>query len=866
MHERDRQIAALDGHLAEAAAGQGRLALIAGEAGVGKTALLDTWSGRIQGRVRLLRGVCDGSATPRPLGPFIDAFPQLTGSAPGADRAQLLTMITEGLRAAGGVPAVLLIEDAHWADQASLDLLRSLVMRIGGFHALVIVTYRSDEVDLAHPLGVLVGDVAGRPAVHRYEVPVLSVEAVRALVVEAGVDVDVADLHRRTGGNAFHVTEVLAAGGDAVPTSVRDAVRARVSRLAPASRSALDVVALAGLRAEPEIVEDVLGAAAAAVDEAVRRGVLRAVPAGLQFRHDLARRAVEDDISPMRRLALHRAILRSLLARPGLGDPARIAYHAEEARDYPAALTAATEAAELSAALGAHRDAVLQYERALRVAPQQPERRVGLLEGLSYELYLTGRIDNAIMIHAQALQIHQDRKDRARLANGHRFMSRLHYFSAHGAAASAHSQRAIELLDPGEASAEAAMVLSNQAQLCMLHGDIEGTRTWGQQAIEMARAVDAEEVVVHVLINVGTAELYTGRFDTGTPRLAQTLERAISAGLHEHAARTYVNLVSTAVIARDLDVAERWMQPAIDFCDERDLDAWGLYLDGHLAHLRLYQGRFTDARQLAARVLQQHQVAAINRIFPLITLGLAQARTGDPAAGTTLAQALSIAENAGEPQRLGPAVSALAELAWLRGEPWPDRLRPVYALAENGGSRWHQGELAGWLSRAGWLTEIPQDMPAPYALQLGGRWEDAAAAWAALGCPYEQALALAESSNVERVVQAVCLLTDLGATAAAARLRPRVTALGGRVPRPRRVATREHPAGLTLRQAEVLQLLADGASNLEVAARLGISTRTAEHHVSAVLARLGVTTRSEATVLAAERGWIHLGTGTNQFG
>jgi DNA-binding CsgD family transcriptional regulator/tetratricopeptide (TPR) repeat protein len=859
--ERDPQLAVLDGHLAQVAAGQGRLALISGEAGVGKTTLVDTWCQRHDGDIRLLRGVCDGSATPRPLGPFIDAFPQLAGSAGTPDWSRLPATISEGLQAVGGVPTVLVIEDAHWADGASLDLLRALVMRMARIPALVVLTYRSEEVDPAHPLGVLVGDVVGRPAVDRYEVPGLSVEAVRTLTAEAGVDLDVAQLHRRTGGNAFHVTEVLAAGGETVPTSVRDAVRARVSRLAPDSRAAVEVVALAGLRAEPEVVEDVLGDAAAAADEAVRRGVLRARPEGLQFRHDLARRAVEDDIAPMRRLALHRAILTSLLARPALGDPARVAYHAEQARDFAAALTAATEAAERSAALGAHREAVQQYERALRVAPGAAEQHLGLLEGLSYELYLTGRIDEAITVQTRVLQINQNRDDRAGIASSHRWMSRLHYFGGHGAAASAHAKRAVELLDPDVASAEAAMVLSNQAQLCMLHGDTEGTRRWGRRALQMARTVAAVEVEVHALINLGTVERYMAGPDARATRLEEALERAISAGMHEHAARAYSNLVSAAVTARDLDEAERWAEPAVSFCADRDLDAWRFYLDGQVAQLRLHQGRLDEARRTAAHILRQPQVPAINRVLPLIVLGLAQARTGEPAAGTTLAHAVSIAERTMEVQRLGPAISALAELSWLRGDPWPDLLRSVHATAGTTGSGWTRGELASWMDRAGWLTDRPTDLASPYALQLASRWEDAARGWAALGCRYEQALALAEAPDVGSVVRAVHILTELGATAAVARLSSRVTALGGRVTHPRRQATRDHPAGLTARQAEVLELLADGASNGEVAARLGISARTAEHHVSAVLARLGVATRAEAVVLATDRGWVHLGTG-----
>ena len=499
---------------------------------------------------------------------------------------------------------------------------------------------------------------------------------------------------------------------------------------------------------------------------------------------------------------------------------------------------------------------MLQYERALRVAPDDTEPRIRLLEGLSYELYLTGRIDDAIAIRYRVLEIYQSRGDRAGVASSHRWLSRLHWFGGHGAASRAHGQIAVDLLDPDEPSAEAAMALSNLAQLQMLRGDVEGTRVWADRAITMARAVGADDVVVHALINVGSVARFTADSAVEARSLEQALEMAIGSDMHEHAARAYCNLVSTALSTRRLDEAERWAHPGIEFCRDRDLDSWGYYLDGLVSVLRLYQGRIDEARQVAEHVLRKGNIPAINRVNALFALGLAQARTGDPQASATLAQVMSIAEDSGELQRLGPGVAALAELAWLRADPWPDRLRAVYDQGLDEGSEWERGELAYWMCRADPGAEVPPGLAAPYALQLDGRVDDAAGRWAALGCPYEQALALADSPDVEQVALAMRLLVDMGATAAAERIGSRVTAMGGRVVRPRRTATRGHPAGLTARQAEVLQLLVSGAANNEIAARLVISARTAEHHVSAVLAKLGVATRAEAVVIATDRGWV----------
>ena len=174
------------------------------------------------------------------------------------------------------------------------------------------------------------------------------------------------------------------------------------------------------------------------------------------------------------------------------------------------------------------------------------------------------------------------------------------------------------------------------------------------------------------------------------------------------------------------------------------------------------------------------------------------------------------------------------------------------------------GELAWWTSGSARPIPVPVEVIEPYTLLLAGRPEEAAQAWADLGCVYDQGLALGLSDDVERVAEGVRLLNDLGASGAAMRVGVRLTAMGGRVPRPRRAATREHPGGLTEREAEVLELLADGASNADIASSLGISARTAEHHVSAVLAKLGAATRVDAVVLAAGRGWVGIGTGAPQ--
>jgi DNA-binding CsgD family transcriptional regulator/tetratricopeptide (TPR) repeat protein len=855
--ERDDLLATLDGLLRAVDGGVGRVVLMPGEAGVGKTTMVDAWLQGVAGRVRLRRGTCDGSATPAPLAPILHAFPEIADLGfDHAGRSRLASRMLDCV-VTDGPPTVVLIEDGHWADEATVDMLRAFAVRSSETRSLLLITFRSDEVASEHPLGILMGDWAARPGVATVPIPPFSVAAVAALAGEAGTDLDPAELHRRTGGNAFYVTEVLASDGDALPATVRDAVRARIARYSPPCRAALDVVALSGLGGDPFVIDEVLGDAAAAIDEAVRTGCLVVVAGSVRFRHDLARRTVAEDVPPMRRIAVHRAILRALQKNSDLTDPAELAHHAEAARDYPAALPAAVEAARSSSALGAHRDAVSQYERALRVSGSGDGRRVEVLDALSYELYLTGRIDDAITVRAQALQLHQERGDPAGVADAHRWLSRLNWFAARGAAAEAHGRQAVSVASSSDTGAVFAMALSNMSQLRMLAGDLDGTRFWGERAIEIARRIGADDALVHALNNIGSAQAVIEDYDSGMRLLAESLRIALRGDLQEHVARAYSNLAETAVMFRRFAEAAKWLHRGVEFCADRDLDSWLLHLEGEQALRMLYQGDLIEARTVSRTILGDGRVPAVNRVTPLVVIGLADARLGDPEADAVLAEVLATAEQSGELQRLGLVACALAELAWLRHEPPPPLLRTAYAMALTGGSPWELGELARWMARAGWLSQPASARVAePFALEIAGRWTDAATCWAELGCRYDEALALAESKDRKLVAGALRQLTDLGASATATRLGPHLVSLGGRVPRPRRATTAAHPARLTEREAEVLRHLASGASNAEIAAALSISARTAEHHVSAVLIKLGVDHRREAVAVARGRGWV----------
>src|SRR5215203_2018054 len=298
--EREPHLEQLEEHLRQAAAGHGRLVLVGGEAGVGKSTLADEFCRRVTAGAVVLRTSCDALSTPGPLGAVRDLAPALglqidDHPLDGDARDRLFREVLAAFAARPG-PTVIVAEDAHWSDGASLELLRFLGRRIGGIPVLFVVTYRDDEIGADHPLRLVLGDLATAPAVHRIGVRPLSKAAVQRLA--AGSDRDAAALHRLTGGNPFFLTE------------------ARAARLSPEARAVLDVAAVMGSTIDASLLLTVAGPVLDEADECIDRGLLRGTGDGLAFSHELPREAILAAIAPLRRRLLHARVLAALRDEP----------------------------------------------------------------------------------------------------------------------------------------------------------------------------------------------------------------------------------------------------------------------------------------------------------------------------------------------------------------------------------------------------------------------------------------------------------------------------------------------------------------------------------------------------------------------
>ena len=851
--ERDQFLNDLEAIRNDVTAGKGRLVLVSGEAGIGKTVLVEHFTEKQE---HVLWGACDALFTPRPLGPLYDIAHQTHGKLlrlleEGAPRGLIFSAVLDELHNDSRV-TLTVIEDIHWADESTLDLIKFLGRRIHRTKSMIIVTYRDDEIAADHPLRPVLGDLPHR-SVTRLRLPPLSEAAVDILTTRAGRRID--DFYAVTGGNPFFVTEVLASKDPDVPVTVTDAVLSRVTRLSSPAREMLELVSVIPAKAEMWLVAEPVNSIPTVLEECLCSGMLRSDGEALAFRHELARRAIEASLGIPRQKILHSRVLEKLLARKSETLLPRIVHHALQAGDIATVIAYAPVAARQAAALNAHREAASHYTTALTYADSlAPEERADLLESCSYEYYLSGQVDKALMVRRAAVDLWKELGAELRRGDNLRWLSRLSWGVGHRKEAEAYGAEAVTVLENLPPGPELAMAYSNRAQLHMLAQELEGAVSWGSRAIDLAQKLGATETLVHALNNVGTAELFSYN-DEGRIKLEESLRLALTNNLHHHAARAYTNLASVTVKNRKYDLAVDYLENGIAHSTEYDL-FYRLHLLASRARLHFDKGNWDQAADDAGFVLGHSRVAAVTKNSALAVLGHLRVRRGDPDAAGLLAEAHNLAI---ELQSVAPVASASAELAWLKGDHKQliDAAQSVLQMASGHHDPWIQEEFEFWLWRGGAPSlRPPVTSVTPYSLQRSGDWRSAAAAWKEIGCPYEEALALADGDEASQR-SALELLEKLGAGPAAEIVRQSLRARGVRgIPRGPRPSTKDNPAGLTVRQAEILALIVDGLSNAEIGKHLFISTRTVDHHVAAILAKLDARTRAEAVSIALHSGLL----------
>jgi DNA-binding CsgD family transcriptional regulator/tetratricopeptide (TPR) repeat protein len=855
--ERQDQLTEIERRLREARAGSGKLVLIAGEAGVGKSSLVERFVAEHARDIRALWGACDALATPRALGPVQEVaaqLPSLASSIARADESRdplfraLLAELARPERA-----SIVVLEDLHWADEATVDFFRFIGRRIQRTSALFIATYRDDELSMTHPVRLALGELTGDHVIRLHLAP-LSRAAVEELAKESGRDA--ALLYQVTGGNPFFVREALASPGEQVPETVRDAVIARLVRCSAATRELAELVSMSPGKTEAWVIESILGPRQAAVDEGIARGLLLMYGEALGFRHELGRLAVHSTLAPEHARTMHQRVFQALVEHGA--DLTQLVHHAALANNAGAVLEYAPLAGKAASRLGAHREAAAHFGTALRYGVSLPSAiQAELFELHARECSLANQTSAAIASGTQAVALWRqvgNVEAQSRVLN---LLSQEYRTVGAKERADESVANAIALLEPFPPSANLAMAYSTRSLLATHRGWDQEALDFGRRALALAREFGDHATESHALCNIGAALLGTGDL-SGYEPLEHSLALALDHNLEELAARAYRTLAFYAALVHDFARAERLFREGVIYCEERGIFLHSAYMRTFYTPVELERGHWTEAAHMATELLHSTDLKGVQRVPAMATLAQVRVRRGDPGADELLDEAFALALPTGELNRIGRITATRAEQAWYHGDLERTAREAAIGLDQVRGhtAPWIKGELLFWQSRAQGVGSIPDDIAEPYRLMIAGEWLAASSAWERIGMPYERALALAEGPE-EALRESLTILEQLGAGPLTAIVRQRLRVLGARgIPRGPRASTRENPAGLTSREVQVLTLLVHGHTNAELAHRMHVSTKTVEHHVSSILEKLEVHSRTEAVAAAFGLGIV----------
>jgi DNA-binding CsgD family transcriptional regulator len=844
--ERDDALAALTEAHADAARGEGRVILVTGEPGIGKTALVETVLASLPGETRALVGRCDDLTVARPLSPFAD----LLGSVPAAleeaildgappQRLHPLLLAEVDLQSR---PTVLVVEDVHWADDATLDALTFLVRRVGRIRALVVLTLRPGEAPPGSAVNATLGEIP--PANAGYlDLEPLSEAAVASLAGETAPAVFAA-----TRGNPFYVTQLIEADDPSdIPPSVAHVVGARAARLEPDARRLVELVAVVPRRIATRVLDRAFPDWPAAAADPERRHLLDVGPLYVAFRHELVRDAVRAGLPASRQRQLHAEVLAALLDTGA--DPADIVHHAAAAGADEIVAEHVLVAARRAAASQANRQAWAHYQRAADFRDRYaPAERAAILDELAAAAHLVGRFGDAIAATKTALELWRELGDEPALGRGTLFLSRMHWFAGDGALARSEAAEAAAIFERSGDALGAAAATGYRARLAMFAADSETATALAERTRELADAADSDEWRIHALVTLSSIRQMS-RPDPA-PALA-AYDQALAAGFTHEAHVALGNSVHALVTWGHGRVARTQVDRAVADAERYELHHFAAYSRMMSAWLDAREGRWDAAARAASAEVTRG--GSISGLLAEAVLAEIAVRRGAPDAEERLEALERAAERTGELERLVPALDLRVEQTLTLGAPSPTQL-----IAQMSDQVSRDAHLALRVAAAARLAglDVPEHtpLPSPYSFVAAGDWRGAADAFGDEGWRYERALFLSFADDAGSLGQALATARELGAEPLAGRVSARMRELGHAVPRGPRRTTQANAAGLTPRQVEVLELVVAGLSNLDIAERLVLSERTVEHHVAAVLRKLGTTSRHAAARRAAELG------------
>lgn len=822
---------------------EGHCILLGGEAGIGKTTLVRAFCQEVKNDCIILEGSCDALFTPRPLAPLYDIAWQMQSDvmnriADKKDRTALFTSLLQEI-CAQKAAILLIFEDIHWADEATLDFIKFLARRINHVHCLFILTFRDNEIHSGHPLRNVFGQLP-RNTFTRLQLTALSKKAVETMAAEKGYSGE--SVYSISGGNPFYVTEILASYSSGVPDNVKDSILSVYNRQDEKTKEVWKLLSVLPTGFETKYLLEMDPSCVNAIEISLESGILLHEQERISFKHELYRRTVESSLSPLLRVALNKKILNLFLNYFEQNQEIeRIIHHAKNANEYELVARYALAAAKIASCIGNHLEAAKLYFSAIEYYQGNDHNKLHeLYEGYAYECYLVNKHKDAIVYMNRSFKLWAGEDDKERAADCMRFLSRLEWVDGNRKQAENFAKQAIDLLEHQPDSKAKAMAYSNMSQLTMIYNQYAESIYWGEKAILMAKELNDEEILSHALNNVGTVKTrIASSKQQGLNLLNQSLEIALKNSYHEHASRAYSNLGCNGIITKDYPFAKAMLEIGLRYCEERDMNAWSNYMLAHLARLKLETGHWTEAYEIADNLINNTNQGTIFKIGAMAIFATIKMRRGDTDVLPILTEARAKAFGTMELQRIVPVLAALLEYEWITGKVMTDDVAIDYTITmlEQAGDADLDNEFAYWL-----LKVRKKYVP----FHKSHKYYDLPGKWAELGCPYEQALALFGGSENDKR-KAIRMVQELGATAVYEKLKMEMRASGIKsIPRGVRETTRANVARLTEREVDVLKLLKEGMQNKEIADRLFISAKTVDHHITSILFKLDVNSRIKA--------------------